>query len=1551
MATGLINLRKDNFEIDVKVSFVNNIIYLDVAGQKLSLTLDGLKSILAKFDINLDSNIDIDNLIHKVLSIDLEKLIQKIEVEDNLISLGLDLSDLTSLISNINLSINNYDDYIGLKSDKYDLFVSVMPKSFDLNVLGDYEQIDNISEFVDIVKKVIDNKKFKANLSGNYKDILFDGYALIDFNEDIKVKAIIDLSYKNINVPLELYYFDKFNDLSNVIYLNVNNIHGFIKLEDILSILNVDTNDSIVDKLSLINFEKLIENINIESNEINLNINLGYLLNDIFNIDLDLNELNLKVSKDNDHLNISSDIIDDLNISLFDNYNEEIKLPNYNYIDLSNILNNVSDILDIYNKKSFSINLDGNINLNKIIDLDLNLDIEFKAIAKFILNNDKYDIEVSIDIDNEKFEGNISLIIINKILYLKLSDIYIELDLNNINEFIKDIKEIFELDGDDLDLENVINSLISNIEFNDVNNILVDLNEVVSKLSILSIELNDLFNENSYIYLKNNNLEDLLNASIKLNVDESLSLSSLNNKYLNSNDVLNICKNIKSLIDLIKKKEFKINLGSEGNGIEYFEDGKLKFNVILDLDLSFVSNIKLNLNLRIDEYADGQYACTHKLNIIYVDGMMYATYGNSPSEREVIKAYSNKENILGLISSIEKVTGFNLEFINKYINYKEYENESLDHININNFKKLISKLITNSGFELGKININDVLRSLDVTSNVSTFGVDLSSVLNINNPYITLIDLIKTNNYPSLELDKLYLSYESNDKYKLIENVNVSFNDFEEVVVPTIDNSYYNLNDLSKLIDGLIIAASFNSYSIKGTVTLTANIVIKINVDIPIEAYVYVDDEGKPIVYGHIDMNDIPGIASIAGISKKDIYFVYENEYIYIYRKDSGGTTQKIKVSIETFMDDIVYYLLDFSMGLPDSILSLIGQNQKEGYQYINAYNAVNNYKSTISSNLQSFFFNLNMGELTNNSDLGDMSFNINLKPLRLEDDYKGFSAYSISNFNFDMVNILTLHSDELYLSNLKNENGVYVYNDAVIDGKNVLDYVDSYIKNIFYINSEEIEADIIYKNNIKDETKPHNAYFHYGNAVDLNGNSLETISIKTTAGESYGIPNGVEYAKINGKTYYFDGWYDNKNYEGEAFNYGDEAIMINKNVHYYAKWVLMYDYIVIDSLGNGLNKAYKYGELTDDYTIDNPTADFKGFFNSDTNELITTDSTLNGVIIENDITIYAKYSNMYYIVLDDEKNIALGKADSTLTISALTSNHYSIYDGVNYYVYNNTDITAKLLFDEYYSLFEIENIDNIQIGYIHLYTYKQAIDGYNNYKFNYNSNFKNELGNGLYTNVLIPNGTSFDSSYFQKGYFGNYEINAWVSNSGKYYNKFIEVEDGIYNFKAYVSTKLKVLNISSTTINGYKTNNNNTVLITPIYNEDGSVITKINSKAFESNVYLETVVISEGITNIGSDAFKNNTSLKKVYFADSVKNISSDSFYYTDGSNYKNITFYFTENSTCSKSNWKAYKSGLSYRYYGDKSDGFIGIGAYDLSNAFKTYSVKLYELNATLL
>ena len=76
------------------------------------------------------------------------------------------------------------------------------------------------------------------------------------------------------------------------------------------------------------------------------------------------------------------------------------------------------------------------------------------------------------------------------------------------------------------------------------------------------------------------------------------------------------------------------------------------------------------------------------------------------------------------------------------------------------------------------------------------------------------------------------------------------------------------------------------------------------------------------------------------------------------------------------------------------------------------------------------------------------------------------------------------------------------------------------------------------------------------------------------------------------------------------------------------------------------------------------------------------------------------------------------------------------------------------MLFDEYSSLFEIENVDDIEIGYIHIYTYKQAMDGYNNYKFNYNSNFKNELVNGLYTNVLIPNESSFNSSYFQKGYF-----------------------------------------------------------------------------------------------------------------------------------------------------------------------------------------------------
>ena len=88
-ALAIVNLIKDDKNIEVKLTYLNNTIYIDLFNQKLSLTKDSIVSLLNKFNISLDTN---TNVLDQILNIDFEKLLKEFSIQNNSITLGLDLS-------------------------------------------------------------------------------------------------------------------------------------------------------------------------------------------------------------------------------------------------------------------------------------------------------------------------------------------------------------------------------------------------------------------------------------------------------------------------------------------------------------------------------------------------------------------------------------------------------------------------------------------------------------------------------------------------------------------------------------------------------------------------------------------------------------------------------------------------------------------------------------------------------------------------------------------------------------------------------------------------------------------------------------------------------------------------------------------------------------------------------------------------------------------------------------------------------------------------------------------------------------------------------------------------------------------------------------------------------------------------------------------------------------------------------------------------------------------------------------------------------------------
>ncbi|MBR4496992.1 MAG: hypothetical protein IKP12_07680, partial [Acholeplasmatales bacterium] len=179
-AKAQINLTKDNNNLEIELTYLNDILYIDFANNKLSINKDSIILLLNKFNISFDSN---ENIIDQLLSIDFEQMIKEFTILENEIYINLDLSILKESLNDIKASIIKTNDGLNINVNLFDLDIFV--KSFDeeINIIGEYQSLDNLLSLVDNIKTIIENKKIALDLNLSYEDINISANAIVDFND------------------------------------------------------------------------------------------------------------------------------------------------------------------------------------------------------------------------------------------------------------------------------------------------------------------------------------------------------------------------------------------------------------------------------------------------------------------------------------------------------------------------------------------------------------------------------------------------------------------------------------------------------------------------------------------------------------------------------------------------------------------------------------------------------------------------------------------------------------------------------------------------------------------------------------------------------------------------------------------------------------------------------------------------------------------------------------------------------------------------------------------------------------------------------------------------------------------------------------------------------------------------------------------------------------------------------------------------------------------------------------------------------------------------
>ena len=1070
-------LYKDN-SLSISLTYINDYIYIDYNDIHLSISKNRLVDFINDFVEIKEFSID------TILNIDFEKILKELTINENELEINLDLSDFLKELNDIKIALdlkNVINGTLELK-DLGDISFNINSSNKDILLVNDYIDGNSIFDLVNKVLDIIKDKKVRLDLSLTKDDLSVNGNVLIDYNNDLKLNASLDINYKDINVLADVSYLKDYNGLNNVLLISLGNNDLLIELDK----LNIpDINETnILDLLLSYDFNKLLVNLSINSSVIDLSLDLS-----MFNI-LDLSIIDLNIDYTND-LVISSNLYN-LNIKV-SNTLDDILLKN-DYLNITDLINSILDIYNEIDNKSFRLNLVGNISLDSIdIDLDSKID--------FIKENDSYTIcgKLGIILLDNKF--NIDLIYKNKVLYISYGNINFGIDLTNPKEFVNEaIKNLGLDDNNDL---SIVNDLIESLIINEKG---LSINNLLSFKNIEIILNNKKLNINSDKFMFNVSIDNIDSYNVVVP-----------NEYLGNDKVLSILSTVGNILGLIENDSFSINLdmNTYRNLKHYLNiNGQIDFSINKEENKKFsLDDLSLYIKLAITEYSDDKIKVVHRVELTLVNDYIYVTYGNNESNKNSkIKLYSKKDSIFRVISSLTDLVGLEIKL------FDDYKTNKLDGIDIEQLKDLFKKDIS--------IDFERLIDSIDVYNNEVLIKLNLNTFFDfVPDGILAGININSFDNSCELSLSNLLIDYVSDKENKRIDVNSLTIEKTDSVIkAPSSLSGYYNISNVDDLVFGLLHTASNKDYSMEATVNL--NILSLININVPVDAKVRVLEDGSPLVYCHLE---VPYV--IFMLSKKDVYFYYYDGYVYIERVE-GSTKYNLKVTYEEFFSDIVYYVLDFAMGMPDLVLNKIKDSQTDEDFVVDAGKVLTNY--SYSNN--KYTLGLDMGSLTGNSNLGEMSFKLNLEELGIsynEDNTVSHSVAltSISDFKMKLVSIISLNVSKLTLTNIESKDGYKWFTNINMD--NVYKYTESY----------NYDVDKIYKNGRLDSKISHEIKFYDDNKTYQNTYYYNDL---------ISFPNLSE-KEVDGILYVFDGWYLDK-HKTKRF---DSLTMPAKDIELYAKWVL----------------------------------------------------------------------------------------------------------------------------------------------------------------------------------------------------------------------------------------------------------------------------------------------------------------------------------------------------------------------------------------------------------
>lgn len=669
----------------------------------------------------------------------------------------------------------------------------------------------------------------------------------------------------------------------------------------------------------------------------------------------------------------------------------------YNFSPAFNLFNGLYNLYqDKDNTLQLAVDLDRTDSLTQEVSdfIDVNLDFTYDLASA----SKAFDVKGTVA-ENENLH-NVDLTMLNNTMYFNYNDaIKISLDNGSIaglmdylvskidNETIKSIFNSLSEKTNDIDLT----GLLSNIRnLNSLANaITVDDNTLGIQVDLSSLGIDDLNAEKMTLKFTYDtekflgfSIDDIningYKGSIELTQKDYTPISIETSEYAN---LLYPLRTTSHIEDLIGQEKYRL----EFSGSVTNDDASI-------LPISINGGLQFDTTDQIENgYGYGE------VTLVDRDNYSHNIYVDLKDKNEVLFRYNQTmkgkfttQSVLDIVDLVKQI------FNDKDAHFMELFGDTLDAMN----ESEISKIINEKNY--GKLLASNIISNLQTTESCLSFDID-STILGINseeykdkNKFTVKInyEYNPNNEYctiKSMDISNLYVKGETIDFTMSLK----AFDDTLESTRLNVSDEYLDFSDIKFLLSLGLNTSRVDDWEFDAKVKVTLGLagVNLLSETIPTNIKIH-NNKGK--VSAIITLSDIPAITGVNPNRKyynaknRNVTLYYHDGYFYGYRTEEarknwyslsyGTYTATFKATQQYFMDNILYYLCDFTLGLSESLMNTINDSINDSSSsttQIKYEDVLTDFSYNSTASTPYYRVALDMGVLAKNDDLEQLVLKI----------------------------------------------------------------------------------------------------------------------------------------------------------------------------------------------------------------------------------------------------------------------------------------------------------------------------------------------------------------------------------------------------------------------------------------------------------------------------------------------------------------------------------------------------------------------------------------------